>query len=466
MFARSSAAVEEAGAAAEVMSPATLIVGERVREISTRRNALSQCADGVCAASAIDVDAPSECGMPAPCHADDDVVVLFERRAADVCFERLNPTKFTREGWLQAAASQIPQSRFAVPLGSVWSSFEEVTFLGEGAFGFVWRGTTPSGERVAIKSCPVSFHATEAIDDAYSVLREVAVMSFLGKMRCPNVLPLIASFLVHGADALPPHVVCRLDEDGVPKESQQQRKKAEKRKRGAEEEVPVSAAADPSAPSVTKTALQHRDVPPFTAISLQDCRSSDATVFLITELCDGDLEHVEPSESVTRGVGIQIGQALQCMHRLGVVHLDVKPSNILYQSPRHPGAPTRFLLGDFGNCAVAGPMYLDAVESIGTYEYMDTAALSAKRCDRATDAYSLGCTLYQLLTGKALYPPCRKRHRHTTECFLAASRKAVALGKGTLSDVVTALLRSNRASRMTCADCVAALSGASCPSLS
>lgn len=103
-----------------------------------------------------------------------------------------------------------------------------------------------------------------------------------------------------------------------------------------------------------------------------------------------------------------MSSALAAMHELGLVHLDVKPSNVLYVCGDDCSGATamKFYLSDFGMCHMVGSAYKDEIGGVvGTHEYMDTLALEHKRSSRATDCFSLGCTLYELLVGARLYEP-------------------------------------------------------------
>ncbi|MFO0840669.1 MAG: serine/threonine-protein kinase [Phycisphaerae bacterium] len=101
---------------------------------------------------------------------------------------------------------------------------------------------------------------------------------------------------------------------------------------------------------------------------------------------------------------IQVCQAIQHAHQKGIIHRDVKPSNVLVSAP--DGKPTPKVI-DFGVAkAVDSRSGLDAGHTevgqlIGTPEYMspEQAALSPLNIDTRTDIYSLGVLLYELLTG-------------------------------------------------------------------
>ncbi len=122
--------------------------------------------------------------------------------------------------------------------------------------------------------------------------------------------------------------------------------------------------------------------------------------FLVMQLCAGGsiANLVRQSgplsiEQATR-VGIKIAQALEFAHGLGTLHRDVKPENILISDLGEP------LLSDFGIAAVLenGGATSDGAMSL---HYVAPEEFIGGRQSMATDLYSLGATLFFLLTGRA-----------------------------------------------------------------
>jgi serine/threonine protein kinase len=103
-------------------------------------------------------------------------------------------------------------------------------------------------------------------------------------------------------------------------------------------------------------------------------------------------------ETVTRWIS-SVADALHYAHEQGVIHRDVKPSNLML------GQDTRIRLTDFGLAQLADqPGMTMTGEMLGTPRYMSPEQVAAGRIkvDARTDVYSLGATLYELLT---LQPP-------------------------------------------------------------
>ncbi|MEV4150894.1 protein kinase [Amycolatopsis sp. NPDC049691] len=127
----------------------------------------------------------------------------------------------------------------------------------------------------------------------------------------------------------------------------------------------------------------------------------DGRLYLDMRLVDGD----DLGTRLTRGGALapaqavdvvgQVAQALAAAHAEGLVHRDVKPSNVLV------GATGFAYLVDFGIARAAGPgTGITATGgAVGTLDYMAPERFTDAPADHRVDVYSLACVLHQCLTG-------------------------------------------------------------------
>ncbi|MCH7716881.1 MAG: PD40 domain-containing protein [Gemmatimonadetes bacterium] len=150
---------------------------------------------------------------------------------------------------------------------------------------------------------------------------------------------------------------------------------------------------------ITTTAnLQHPHILP-----LFDSGEADSFLYYVMPFIDGetlrDKLNRETQLGIDEAVGITtaVADALDYAHRQGVIHRDIKPENILL----HDGRP---MVADFGIAlalsAAAGGRMTETGLSLGTPHYMSPEQATAEKdLTNRSDIYSLGCVLYEMLTG-------------------------------------------------------------------
>ncbi|KQS66217.1 serine/threonine-protein kinase [Modestobacter sp. Leaf380] len=124
---------------------------------------------------------------------------------------------------------------------------------------------------------------------------------------------------------------------------------------------------------------------------------------LVTGSDLGDLLHAQGALDPARSVSItgQVARALDAAHAEGLVHRDVKPSNVLVTG--EPGDEFVYLV-DFGiawsSASTEGPSLTQTGSALGSFDYMAPERFTEAPVDARTDVYALACVLFECLTGR------------------------------------------------------------------
>lgn len=139
-------------------------------------------------------------------------------------------------------------------------------------------------------------------------------------------------------------------------------------------------------------------------VPIYDFGEIDGRLFVAMRLVEGhDLQAMlaygplEPGRAV--GIVEQVASALHAAHQIGLVHRDVKPSNILVAEDDFA------YLIDFGIARAAGETGLTSTGmTLGTWPYMAPERFRTGTADARADVYALTCVLHQALTGQQPFP--------------------------------------------------------------
>ena len=142
-------------------------------------------------------------------------------------------------------------------------------------------------------------------------------------------------------------------------------------------------------------------------VTIYDLDEADGRVFIAMEYMDGGSlkEKLESqgaySFAETVRIFRQIGDGLNVAHRKGLVHRDIKPANILFDSEGNAA------ISDFGLAKAvqnSSMVAMTSMGSVGTPAYRAPELWQGSQAPTiAIDIYSIGCILFEMLTGKVLF---------------------------------------------------------------
>ena len=148
-------------------------------------------------------------------------------------------------------------------------------------------------------------------------------------------------------------------------------------------------------------------------VTVHDAGEWDGLLFLVMDYIEGSdlaaiLRQGIPPIDRTLGIVRQVASALDAAHSLGLVHRDVKPANVLLEPDPFTGGGDRAYLADFGLVQQLDARTTTTGLIMGSWPYASPEQvwpdLAAAGIDGRADLYSLGCLVYECLTGSVPFP--------------------------------------------------------------
>ncbi|MFJ9338284.1 serine/threonine-protein kinase [Streptomyces sp. NPDC101733] len=185
-------------------------------------------------------------------------------------------------------------------------------------------------------------------------------------------------------------------------------------------------------------------------VTVHDVLEHDDRPWIVMEYIDGPslaeaakaAGRIEPREAAR--IGLHVLGALRAAHKVGVLHRDVKPGNVLLAKDG------RVLLTDFGIAAIEGDSSITRTgELVGSIDYLAPERVTGGAPDPSSDLWSLGATLYTAVEARS---PFRRTSPISSLQAVVNDEPPAPVQAGALGPVITALLRKDPTERPSAAE--------------
>lgn len=146
--------------------------------------------------------------------------------------------------------------------------------------------------------------------------------------------------------------------------------------------------------AMAAASLSHPNV-----VNIFDVGQEDSINYIVMELCEGVTlkEYIRRKGKLeiyeTINIAIQIANGIQAAHDRGIIHRDIKPQNVIITTDG------KAKVTDFGIAKAVSSQTITA-STVGSVHYISPEQARGSYCDGRSDIYSLGITIYEMLTGR------------------------------------------------------------------
>jgi serine/threonine protein kinase/beta-lactam-binding protein with PASTA domain len=137
-------------------------------------------------------------------------------------------------------------------------------------------------------------------------------------------------------------------------------------------------------------------------VNVYDVGDEDDLHYIVMELVEGITlkKYIEKKGKLesreTIGIAIQVAQGIEAAHAQHIVHRDIKPQNIIISKDG------KVKVTDFGIAKAASTQTISS-NAMGSVHYISPEQARGGYCDERSDIYSLGITMYEMITGRVPY---------------------------------------------------------------